>query len=82
MRRLVGLLLDGGPVARTGAPIVTPEGSGRVTSGTYAPSVERSIAIGYVPARAARAGERVQVEIRGRRIDARITDTPFYRRKR
>jgi aminomethyltransferase len=80
-RRLVGLLLDG-PVARAGAPIHTPEGSGIITSGTFAPSVERSIAIGYVPARAARPGARAQVEIRGRRIDARITETPFYRRKR
>ena len=82
VRRLVGLLPDAGPVARAGAPIHTPEGSGSVTSGTYAPSVERSIAIGYVPARAAQMGARVQVEIRGRRVDARITETPFYRRKR
>jgi aminomethyltransferase len=81
-RRLVGLLPDAGPVARAGAPIHTPEGSGSVTSGTYAPSVERSIAIGCVPARAAQLGARVQVEIRGRRVDARITETPFYRRKR
>jgi aminomethyltransferase len=81
-RRLVGLLPEGGPVARSGADIHTSAGTGRVTSGTWAPSVERSIAIGYVPARAARAGERVQVEIRGRRVDARITETPFYRRKR
>ncbi|HXZ85448.1 MAG TPA: glycine cleavage system aminomethyltransferase GcvT [Myxococcota bacterium] len=80
-RRLVGLLLEAGPVARPGAPIRTAEGDGRVTSGTFAPSVERSIAIGYVPARAARAGERVQVEIRGRRIDARITEFPFYRKR-
>jgi aminomethyltransferase len=81
-RRLVGLVLNPGPVARPGAPIHTREGDGIVTSGTFAPSVERSIAIGYVPARAARPGESAQVEIRGRRIDARITETPFYRRKR
>jgi aminomethyltransferase len=81
-RRLVGLLLDAGPVARPGAPIRTGAGDGLVTSGTFAPSVERSIAIGYVPARAARPGELAQVEIRGRRVDARITETPFYRRKR
>jgi len=81
-RRLVGLLLDAGPVARAGAPIHTAAGSGTVTSGTFAPSIERSIAIGYVPARAAGVEQRAQVEIRGRRIDARITETPFYRRKR
>jgi len=82
VRRLVGLVLESGPVARPGAPILTPAGEGIVTSGTFAPSVERSIAIGYVPARAARPGELVQVQIRGRRVDARITGTPFYRRKR
>jgi aminomethyltransferase len=81
-RRLIGLVLSPGPVARPGAPIHTGAGSGVVTSGTFAPSVERSIAIGYVPARAACPGESAQVEIRGRRVDARITETPFYRRKR
>jgi aminomethyltransferase len=79
-RRLVGLWLEG-PVARPGATIHTAEGTGVVTSGTFGPSVERSIAIGYVPARAGRALG-AEVEIRGRRIAARITQTPFYRRKR
>jgi aminomethyltransferase len=81
-RSLVGLLLEAGPVARPGAVIQTSAGAGIVTSGTFAPSVERSVAIGYVPARAARAGDVVHVEIRGRRVEARITETPFHRRKR
>jgi aminomethyltransferase len=53
-----------------------------VTSGTFGPSVERSIAIGYVPAEYAAPGRSVQVEIRGRAVPATVTKTPFYSRKR
>lgn len=80
-RALVGLLLDGRQVARPGTPILDREPIGRVTSGTYAPSVERSIAIGYVPARYGAPATPLSVEIRGRRIPSLVTSTPFFHRK-
>ena len=52
-----------------------------MTSGTYGPTVDRSIALGYVPADLA-AGARVHVEIRGKEVPCEVVATPFYRRKR
>ncbi len=80
-RTLAGLLLEGRAVARTGAPIHTPAGDGVVTSGTFGPSVERSIAIGYVPADAPGPGQRVEVTVRTRRIVCERVRLPFYSRK-
>jgi aminomethyltransferase len=81
-RRLVGLLLEGRQAARPGAPILDDAPVGVVTSGTFAPTVERAIAIGYVPARCARPGTRLAVEVRGRRLPCEVTRTPFLHRKR
>jgi len=80
-RRRVGLLLAGRQVARPGTAIVADEVIGQVTSGTFGPSIERSIAIGYVPAQYAAPGTQLGVEIRGRRIPCEVTETPFYSRK-
>jgi aminomethyltransferase len=80
-RRLAGFVLEGRQVARNGYPIHTPDGDGIVTSGTYAPTVDRSVALGYVPAGLV-AGARVHVEIRGKELPCEVVATPFYRRKR
>jgi aminomethyltransferase len=85
-QRLVGLVVEGRQVARPGYPICGPDPEageilGRVTSGTYGPTVERSIAIGYVPAGLAGAGTRLHVEVRGRRVPCEVSETPFLRRK-
>lgn len=53
---------------------------GEVTSGTKSPSVEKNIALGYVPRRLARPGTTVQIDIRGRTADAVVVKPPFYAR--
>jgi len=80
-RRRVGLVVAGRQVARPGTVIASGEPIGHVTSGTFGPSIERSIAIGYVPAHYAAPGTQLAVEIRGRRIPCEVTETPFYSRK-
>ena len=80
-RARVGLVLEGRQVARPGTAILEDEPVGTVTSGTYAPSVERSIAIGYVPARHATVGTGLSVEIRGRQIPCEVRPTPLFDRK-
>jgi len=52
--------------------------TGRVTSGTYGPSVDRYIGIGYVPAALSALGTEIEVEVRGRPQKARVVKTPFY----
>jgi aminomethyltransferase len=79
--RRVGLLLEGRAVARPGYSILNEGPVGTVTSGTFGPSVERSVAIGYVPAAYARVGTRLAVAIRERRVPCEVVTTPFYRRK-
>jgi aminomethyltransferase len=81
-RRIIGLLLEGRVVARPGTPILRDGPIGTVTSGTFGPSIERSIAIGYVPAELASAGNRLAVEIRGREVACEVAQLPFFHRKK
>jgi aminomethyltransferase len=76
-RRLVGLVLEERGVLRSHQPVsVAGVGSGEVTSGTFSPTLERSIAFARVPAA---TGAGVQVEIRGRLLNARVVKPPFVR---
>ena len=80
-RRLVGLVLEGRRVARAGYPIVKDRSVGQVNSGTFSPSVERPIAIGYVPLELSEPDTQLSVEIRGRAVPCRVTPTPFLHGK-
>jgi aminomethyltransferase len=76
--RLVGLLLEERGVLRSHQRVVVPgiAGEGMVTSGTFSPTLNRSIALARVPEE---AGASVQVEIRGKAHAARIVKPPFVR---
>jgi aminomethyltransferase len=76
-RKLVGLLLEERGVLRAHQKVLAAAaGEGEITSGTYSPTLERSIALARVPAS---TGARVQVEIRGRLLGARVVKPPFVR---
>ncbi|HNH36639.1 MAG TPA: glycine cleavage system aminomethyltransferase GcvT [Rhodocyclaceae bacterium] len=77
-RELVGLVLEDKGVLRAHQRIFTDRGPGETTSGSYAPTLERSIAFARVPA-GCRPGETVQVEIRDKRLTARVVRPPFAR---
>jgi len=51
---------------------------GRVTSGTFSPSLGRGLAMGYVPAAQAGPGTEVAIDIRGKEAGARVVRPPFY----
>ncbi len=56
---------------------------GAVTSGTFAPTMERPIAMGYIGAAEPHApGTKIEVEVRGKAVPATVTALPFYRRPR
>lgn len=80
-KKLVCLQLAGRAIARTGYAIATPDGQplGQITSGTFSPSLQYPIAMGYVAAEAASVGATVQVEIRQQWQPATIVRRPFYR---
>ena len=74
----IGLFVEGAP-AREGAEILDQYGAaiGRVTSGGFSPSLNRAIALGFVPPSHAAPGTKLQVLVRGRAQAAEITATPF-----
>jgi aminomethyltransferase len=77
-KSLVGLrLLDKG-VLRSHQKVVTPHGEGEVTSGTFSPTLGFSIAMARVP-REVKAGDAVQVDIRGKLLAAQVVKMPFVR---
>ena len=82
-RKLVGLDVTGRGIARHGHPVrVEGREAGIVTSGTHSPTLERPIAMAYLPAAFAEPGTPVEVDVRGRLVEARTTTLPFYSRKR
>jgi aminomethyltransferase len=82
-RKLVGLEMRGRGIAREGYPIADASQLviGRVTSGAPAPSLGKSIALGYVPTTSAAVGTTLMVDCRGKFVEAMIVPTPFYRRR-
>ena len=78
--RLVGLVLEDRGVLRAHQVVHTPAGEGEITSGGFAPTLERSIALARIPrAAAAEPGSEVEVAVRNRRLRARIVKYPFVR---
>jgi aminomethyltransferase len=82
-RRLVGIELDEPGIPRHGYP-VWHDGApaGTVTSGTKSPTLGTYIGLAYVASGATAVGTPLAVEIRGRRVAARVVAKPFYRRVR
>jgi aminomethyltransferase len=80
-RRLVGLVPESEKtIPRSGYAVWSGDTEvGRVTSGTYAPSLERGLALGLVNTAAAAGDRGLAVDVRGKRIPAAVARTPFYR---
>jgi aminomethyltransferase len=75
--KLVGLLLEDRGVLRSHQKALIPQlGEGEITSGTFSPTLERSIAFARVPSA---TGAKVQVDIRGKLLNARVVKPPFVR---
>jgi aminomethyltransferase len=82
-RKLVGFEVTGRGIARHGYPVyLAGKEAGAVTSGSYAPFLQKNIGLCYLPSEKAAAGTDLEVEIRGKRIPARVVPTPFYKRPR
>ena len=81
-RRLACLQLAGRAIARQGFPITTTGGTaiGTVTSGSYGPWLQRSIAMGLVTREHAARGRELTILVRGRAQAAAVVARPFYRR--
>lgn len=77
----IGLALDGKRIARDGCVVMKNEQAvGAVTSGTFSPTLEKSIAMAIVKPSAAVIGTALNIDIRGKRETAVVVPLPFYKR--
>ncbi len=82
-QEFVGLILQkengkAGGVLRAHQTVVTPHGEGEITSGTFSPTMQESIAFARVP-KGVRPGDAVQVRIRDKALPASVVKLPFVR---
>jgi aminomethyltransferase len=79
--RRVGLELEGRRAAREGATVLHDgQTIGRVTSGTFTPTLNKAVAMAYVDPAFAATGTSCKVDVRGKTEAARVVALPFYRR--
>jgi len=81
-RLRVGVKPLGKIIAREGVKIFSKDDQeiGSVTSGTFGPSVNRPIAMGYVKLNFSKPGTKVLLEVRGKKYEANISELPFYKK--
>ena len=79
-RLRVGLLPDGRAPMREGTQLYDPDGTplGEVTSGGFGPSVQAPIAMGYVAAKHAALGTKLEGDVRGKRLALTVCALPFH----
>jgi aminomethyltransferase len=77
-QKLVGLVLLDRGVLRGHQKVVTQHGDGEITSGTFSPTLEKSIALARVP-KEVQVGDSVQVAIRDKMLAAQVVKYPFAR---
>jgi aminomethyltransferase len=79
----IGLELLGKRVPREHFPILADgKPIGEVTSGTFSPTLNKPIAMGYVARDYAATGRELAIDIRGSKEAARVVKLPFYKRKK
>jgi aminomethyltransferase len=83
LRHRIGLTLSGKRIAREGAAVLhLGREIGKVTSGTFSPTLGRSIAMAYVDPLFMQQGLSCEVDVRGKTEPARVVPLPFYSRKK
>jgi aminomethyltransferase len=82
-RKLVGFEVLDRAIARHGYPVyVDGQHAGTVTSGTQTPFLKKAIGMAYLPVAHAKPGETFEIDVRGRRVRAKVVPLPFYKRDR
>ncbi len=80
-RKLIGLELEGRRIARQGTVVKSGDTVvGEVTSGTFGPTLQKSIAMAYVDANFTGEGTQLTVDLKGTLNPAKVVKLPFYKR--
>lgn len=81
-RKLVGIEMIDRGIPRSHYTVHDQNGDpiGEVTSGTQSPTLKRSLGLALIDSAHAALGSEVWVEIRGKKLKAKVAKTPFYKR--
>ncbi|MCM3571850.1 glycine cleavage system aminomethyltransferase GcvT [Mesobacillus subterraneus] len=80
-RKLVGIEMIDRGIPRHGYPVYKGDTQiGEVTTGTQSPTLKKNIGLALIDAKETELGNEVEVEIRGKRLKAAVSATPFYKR--
>ena len=79
----VGIKPENRVIARGNTKVFSEDNKeiGKITSGTFGPSVDHSIAMGYVENKYSELNTKLFLEIRGKKIAANVCNLPFYKKK-
>jgi aminomethyltransferase len=81
-RKLCGFVLTERGVPRAEYPVLAAGRSiGAVTSGTFAPTLEKNLGMAIIAAEFAAVGQPLEIEIRGKNVAAQVIPKPFYKRE-
>lgn len=82
-RKLVGIEMIDRGIPRHGYPVYKGDVQiGEVTTGTQSPTLKKNIGLALIDAKETELGNEVEVEIRGKRLKAAVSATPFYKREK
>lgn len=80
-RKHIGFQMTGQGIARSGYRIVKcGQEVGKVTSGSYAPTLDASIGFCYVPIELATIGTDIEIMIRNKPVPAQVVNRQFYKK--
>ena len=81
-KKRVGILPEGRIIAREGTKIFSMEDQeiGKITSGKFGPSVNAPVAMGYIHLDHSGVGNKIKIEVRGKKYAAKISNLPFYKK--
>ncbi|WP_185372909.1 glycine cleavage system aminomethyltransferase GcvT [Listeria aquatica] len=81
-RKVVGIEMIDRGIPRTGYKVfVDGHEIGEVTSGTQSPTLGKNLGLVLVKTEFANVGQVVEVEVRNKKLQAKVVETPFYKRE-
>jgi aminomethyltransferase len=80
-QKLIGFEVTDRGIARDDQEIfIDGQRAGRVTSGSPAPFLKKNIGMAYLPVAQSEAGQRFEIDVRGKMVGAQVVPLPFYKR--
>ena len=81
-KKRVGILPEGRIIARENTKIFSAQDEeiGVVTSGTFGPSVNASVAMGYINSNFSEVGTKIKLEVRGKKHGGKVSELPFFKK--